>query len=166
LDDGCAQDAVIAQNMGQAKRFWAVREGITESERAAGKSVKHDVSTPISRIPALIEAVDANLPKLFPGARASIFGHVGDGNLHVNVLLAPSIEETPDLAEHINLFIHDLVAAEHGSITAEHGIGQYRVSELYRITSRTDIALMERLKHALDPAGLMNPGKVLKGGHG
>jgi FAD/FMN-containing dehydrogenase len=164
LHEGCAQNAVIAQNVAQAQRFWALREGITEGERAAGRSVKHDVSTPLSRIPALIAAVESELPVRFPGVRTIIFGHVGDGNMHVNVLLARS--EHRDLAAQINLLVHDLVVAEHGSITAEHGIGQYRVDELYRVKSRTDITLMERLKHALDPAGLMNPGKLLKTTHG
>ncbi len=163
LEDGCAQDAVIAQNVRQAQRFWRLREGITESERAAGKSIKHDVSTPISRIPALIAAVEAELPKVLPGARANIFGHVGDGNMHVNVLLPPCAEGIATLSARINLFVHDLVVAEQGSITAEHGIGQYRVDELYRTKGDTDIALMERLKHSLDPAALMNPGKVLRG---
>jgi len=161
LEYGCAEDAVIAQTLAQGQGFWRVREGASEGERASGKSVKHDVSIPISRIPALIRAVEAGLAERFPGARPNIFGHVGDGNMHVNVILSPAQANDPQAPERINRFVHDLIAVEGGSITAEHGVGQYRIADLYRYTSPVDMGVMEQLKRMLDPAGLMNPGKVI-----
>jgi FAD/FMN-containing dehydrogenase len=110
---------------------------------------------------ALIAAVEAALPRQFPGARANIFGHVGDGNMHVNIIITSEQTREADIAARINRFVHDLVAVEHGSITAEHGVGQYRITELYHYASAVQTNLMERLKVALDPDGIMNPGKVL-----
>jgi FAD/FMN-containing dehydrogenase len=156
LEQGMITDAVIAQNDGQRQALWRVRESITEGERAAGTSIKHDISVPISRLPALIAECEAGLPARFPGVRPNIFGHVGDGNVHLNVIVGEGHS-----AERINEYVHDRVVAAGGSITAEHGVGQLRARELVRYKDPADIALMRRLKDALDPAGMMNPGKVL-----
>ncbi len=155
LDQGGIVDVVIAQNEAQRAALWRVRESITEGERAAGTSVKHDISVPITRLPALIADCEAGLPEHFPGVRTNIFGHVGDGNIHLNVIV-----DDPSLTSAINEYVHDRVVAAGGSITAEHGVGQLRVAELARYKPATEIALMRRLKWAIDPAGLMNPGKI------
>lgn len=148
-------DAVIAQSDAQRAAFWLVRESITEGERTAGVSVKHDISVPISRLPTLIAECETSLPTAFPGARPNIFGHVGDGNVHLNVLV-----EDVGLAPAINAHVHDRVIAAGGSITAEHGVGQLRIDELARYKPASDLALMRGLKRVFDPAGLMNPGKI------
>ncbi|MDB5460735.1 MAG: dependent oxidoreductase [Caulobacteraceae bacterium] len=162
FEDGCALDAVIAQTVAQAQALWLVRESIADGERAAGVSVKHDVSVPISRIADLIAAVERGAPELFPGARPNIFGHVGDGNMHVNIILSPQQATDPTVAHRLNDYVHDLVAAEGGSITAEHGIGQYRRDELYKYKTVAELRLMEQFKQLLDPRNLMNPGKVIQ----
>jgi FAD/FMN-containing dehydrogenase len=161
IEAGIVEDAVIAQSDAQRDAFWLVRESITEGERAAGPSIKHDVSVPISRLPALIEACEADIIATFPGARANVFGHVGDGNVHFNVI--PSLEQRaePVFEARVNACIHDRVAAAGGSITAEHGVGQLRVEELAHYKSPDVIKLMRQIKRAIDPRQAMNPGKVL-----
>ena len=163
LDDGTLADATIAQSDEQADRLWALRENISEAQRREGPNIKHDISLPISSIPAFLVDCEAELARTLPGARLVIFGHLGDGNLHYNVA-APAgtpgqafIENTP-LA---NRIVHDRVAAAGGSISAEHGIGQLKRQELTRYKSDVELELMRRLKSALDPLGLLNPGKVL-----
>lgn len=151
-----ASDGVIAESERQEAELWALRESITEAELREGRSVKHDVSVPISAIPAFLAAADAAVLQAFPGSRINAFGHLGDGNLHYNVVVPPATD-----AAALNALVHDLVVARGGSISAEHGIGQYRVRELERCRSAPEIALARRVKQALDPAGLMNPGKVL-----
>jgi FAD/FMN-containing dehydrogenase len=160
---GAAQDAVVAQSQDQADRLWAVRENITEAQRHEGPNIKHDISLAVSAIPAFVERSVTALAAALPGARPLIFGHLGDGNLHYNVA-APEgtdprafMEFTPTA----NRIIHDLVAATGGSISAEHGIGQLKRDELLRYKSGVEIELMRRIKAALDPASLLNPGKVL-----
>ncbi|MGE5737337.1 MAG: FAD-binding oxidoreductase [Betaproteobacteria bacterium] len=163
LDDGTLADATIAQSDEQADRLWALRENISEAQRREGPNIKHDISLPISSIPAFLADCEAELARALPGARLVTFGHLGDGNLHYNVA-APAgtagqafIENTP-LA---NRIVHDRVAAAGGSISAEHGIGQLKRQELTRYKSDVELELMHRLKSALDPLGLLNPGKVL-----
>jgi FAD/FMN-containing dehydrogenase len=157
LERGIIVDAVIAQSDTQRSAFWLVRESITEGERAAGASIKHDISVPISGLPALIAECEAGLPERFPGVRPNIFGHVGDGNVHLNVIVGDA-----SLTGAINAYVHDRVVAAGGSITAEHGVGQLRVDELARYKPAADIDLMRRIKRAIDPAGLMNPGNILR----
>jgi FAD/FMN-containing dehydrogenase len=163
LDDGTLADATIAQSDEQADRLWALRENISEAQRREGPNIKHDISLPISTIPAFLADCEAELARALPGARLVTFGHLGDGNLHYNVA-APAgtpgqafIENTP-LA---NRIVHDRVAAAGGSISAEHGIGQLKRQELTRYKSDVELELMRRLKSALDPLSLLNPGKVL-----
>jgi FAD/FMN-containing dehydrogenase len=151
-----ALDGVIAESGAQAAQLWALREHVTESEAREGKSVKHDVSVPLSSIPQFLADVGDALTAGAPGTRVNAFGHLGDGNVHYNVL----VEEGHDAAV-INRIVHDVVASHGGSISAEHGIGQYRVDELVRYRSSAEMELARTIKRALDPQGVLNPGKVL-----
>ncbi len=156
LEDGIALDGVVAETGAQAAQLWALREHITDGEAREGKSMKHDVSVPIADVPAFLAAADAALAAGAPGARVNAFGHLGDGNIHYNVILGPG-----DDGARINALVHDVVMRFAGSISAEHGIGQYRVEELVQRRPAAEIALAQRLKAALDPDGVLNPGKVL-----
>ena len=151
-----ARDGVIADSGAQAAQLWALREHVTESEAREGQSVKHDVSVPLPSVPAFLAAAGRALAAGAPGARVNAFGHLGDGNIHYNVLVGPGHE-----AGAVNRMVHDVVAAHGGSISAEHGIGQYRVGELERYRSGPEMDLARTLKRALDPAGILNPGKVI-----
>ncbi len=163
LEAGIAEDAVIAESLEQRRGLWALRETIPEAEKRAGRSIKHDVSVPIADIPAYCEAAPQRLAALEP-LRRSIYGHLGDGNLHYNVL-APE-DTDPEAfkmakADAISRVLHDLAAEMGGSFSAEHGIGQLKKAELARYTDPVALELMRTLKAALDPAGRMNPGKLL-----
>jgi FAD/FMN-containing dehydrogenase len=158
FEAGLALDGVVAESEAQTRQLWALRENITESEARSGKSVKHDISVPLTATPAFVAEADAALQAATPGVKLNIFGHLGDGNLHFNVLVG-----TEHDAGLVNRTVHDLVARHGGSISAEHGIGQYRVAELQRTRSAEELALMARIKAALDPEGGLNPGKVLPG---
>ena len=152
---GCVLDGTIAESDRQSTDLWMLRERITESEAKESKSVKHDVSIPIPSIPQfLIEAGQA-LDKHAAGTRVNCFGHLGDGNLHYNVLI-----DGHDPHD-INRIVHDVVERFGGSISAEHGIGQYRVDELALRRSDSEQVLARMIKTAIDPMDLMNPGKVL-----
>jgi len=163
IEDGIVSDAVVAQSIAQSRRFWALRENISEAQAAEGKNVKHDISVPISAIGDFVERTDALLARHFPGIRMVVFGHLGDGNLHYNVSPPLGADGDSLLAQQdaINALVHDAVAAVEGSISAEHGIGVLRRDELPRYKSPVELALMRSLKQALDPQGLMNPGKML-----
>ncbi|WP_114946202.1 FAD-binding oxidoreductase [Microvirga calopogonii] len=151
-----ALDGVIAESGAQAAQLWALREHVTESEAREGKSVKHDVSVPLTEVPRfLIEAGEA-LAAGAPGTRVNAFGHLGDGNIHYNVLVDAGHD-----AGLVNRIVHDVVAAFGGSISAEHGIGQYRVGELARYRAAPEMELARAVKRALDPDNRLNPGKVL-----
>lgn len=155
LEQGYALDGVVAESVQQSADLWQLRERITESEAKEGKSVKHDVSVPIPSIPAFLRTADAALAKHQPGTRINCFGHLGDGNLHYNVII-----DGHDV-DAINHIVHDVVQLYGGSISAEHGIGQYRVTELERRRSVPEQNLSRRIKQALDPDHVLNPGKVL-----
>jgi FAD/FMN-containing dehydrogenase len=163
IEDGIVSDAVVAQSIAQSRRFWALRENISEAQAAEGKNVKHDISVPISAIGDFVERTDALLARHVPGVRMVVFGHLGDGNLHYNVSPPDGADGDSLLAQQdaINALVHDAVAAVDGSISAEHGIGVLRRDELPRYKSPVELALMRSLKQALDPKGLMNPGKML-----
>jgi FAD/FMN-containing dehydrogenase len=162
LEDGIVVDAVIAQSIAQSEALWALREGASEAQGMEGKTVKHDISIPISRIPEFIAAASLLLNDQFPGDRLIVFGHLGDGNLHFNI--SPPIgKDGADLIaqqDAINRTVHDLVAAYDGSISAEHGLGVLRLAEAKRYKSSIELDLMRTIKSALDPKGLMNPGKI------
>ena len=163
LEDGLVADAVVAQSIAQSRRFWSLRENISEAQAAEGKNVKHDISVPISAIGDFVERTDALLAGRFPGIRMVVFGHLGDGNLHYNVSPPEGIDGDAFIArqDEINAVVHDAVAAVDGSISAEHGIGVLRRDELPRYKSAVELALMRRIKQALDPLGIMNPGKMV-----
>ena len=163
LEAGGVGDAVIAHSAAQAKKLWALRENISEAQKIEGISIKHDVAVPVSSIPAFLERADAALERAFPGIRVVAFGHVGDGNLHYNLSKPDAQENAAFIASQpeVNRIVHDAVHALNGSISAEHGIGQLKREELLRYKSPVEIALMRSLKQALDPRGLMNPGKIV-----
>ena len=163
VDAGAARDAVVAQSKDQADRLWAVRENITEAQRREGPNIKHDISLAVSAIPPFVDRSIAALEGALPGARPLIFGHLGDGNLHYNVAAPEGVDPEAFMRQSgvANRVIHDMVAATGGSISAEHGIGQLKRDELLRYKSGIELELMRRVKTALDPAGLLNPGKVL-----
>ena len=157
--------AVIASNHGQAASLWALREHLSEAQRLEGPSLKHDIALPISGIAAFIEQAQAALDRAHPGTRIVCFGHLGDGNLHFNLFPAVSPGSVPatDLDRSyapLTRLVHDLVDAHHGSFSAEHGIGQFKVAELARYRDAVELDLMRALKTAWDPLHLMNPGKL------
>ena len=163
IEAGEASDGVIAKSEAQAKKLWALRENISEAQKIEGISIKHDIAVPVSRIPEFLAAADAALAAAFPGIRVVAFGHVGDGNLHYNLSKPEAADNTVFIASQpeVNRLVHDTVHALGGSISAEHGIGQLKRDELLRYKSPVEIGLMRSLKAALDPRGLMNPGKVI-----
>jgi FAD/FMN-containing dehydrogenase len=156
-DDEGARDVILAESTAQADTLWEWRESIPETEKRASASAKHDVSVPISDIPQFIAIATAEVERVYPGSRVIAFGHVGDGNVHFNVLLPGDGSAT---AEAVNRTVHAIVACFRGSITAEHGIGRYRRAELYEHRASAEIAMMRSLKNTLDPENLMNPGAI------
>jgi FAD/FMN-containing dehydrogenase len=156
-------DATIAQSQEQANRLWALRENVSEAQRREGPNIKHDISLPISAIPQFCRDTAAALDAALAGIRLFVFGHLGDGNLHYNVAAPPGddarafLDKTPA----INRIVHDRVVALGGSISAEHGIGQLKRDELAHYADPLDLELMRRIKSALDPDGILNPGKVV-----
>jgi FAD/FMN-containing dehydrogenase len=163
LEQGLIADAVIAQSMAQSKRFWSLRENISEAQAAEGKNIKHDISVPISSIGDFVESTNAAIAAAFPGVRMVVFGHLGDGNLHYNVSPPPGMAEQSflDWQAALNELVHDAVESAQGSISAEHGIGVLRRDELLRYKSPVALSLMRTLKQAFDPLGIMNPGKLI-----
>jgi len=163
LEAGEVSDGVVAQSEAQAKKLWALRENISEAQKIEGISIKHDVSVPVSRIPDFLAAADSALEAAFPGIRVVAFGHVGDGNLHYNLSQADAQDNATFIAAQpaVNRLVHDTVHALNGSISAEHGIGQLKREEILRYKSPVEMVLMRTVKQALDPHGLMNPGKVV-----
>ena len=167
IEQSLATDATLSTNLSQFQALWALREDISESQGAEGKTIKHDISLPISRIADFIGATDAALATAFPGQRLVVFGHLGDGNLHYNV--SPAADQvgvehaaTFEALEHpINRVVHDAVVAHGGSISAEHGLGVLRRDESERYKSSIELKLMRCIKSALDPLNVMNPGKLL-----
>ncbi|MGF1456885.1 MAG: FAD-binding oxidoreductase, partial [Alphaproteobacteria bacterium] len=161
--DGLLSDAVVARSTEQAADFWRLRELLSECQKPEGGSIKHDVSVPISAIPAFIEAANAAVAAACPGIRPVPFGHVGDGNIHYNLSQPVDMDKAAFLArwEDLSGIVHDITAAHAGSISAEHGIGVMKQSMLPRYKSPVELAMMHSLKNALDPLGLMNPGKIL-----
>jgi FAD/FMN-containing dehydrogenase len=159
LDRGVIVDAVIAQSGDQAKAFWALREGQSAAQKPEGPAWKHDVSVPISRIAAFLDTASARLAARFPGVRVDAFGHMGDGNIHFDVLGPvggdPAIHAAGRDAG--TRLVHDLVADLGGSISAEHGLGSMKTAEAERYKSPVEVAALRAVRHALDPGRIMNP---------
>ncbi|MFV9474869.1 FAD-binding oxidoreductase [Advenella sp. RU8] len=162
IEAGEVQDAVIAESIQQSKDLWHLRESIPLAEAEIGKGIKHDVSIPVSKIAEFVDKTNGLLQASFPGVRHIIFGHLGDGNLHYNVG-APIGEEEGFLSRQKEVYevVHDSVHAFNGSISAEHGIGQLKKDLLPHYKSAVELSLMRKIKRALDPSGIMNPGKVI-----
>lgn len=159
------EDGIIAQSEAQRRELWAVREMIPEANRAVGAIVSNDVSLPQSEIPDFLRACDARLGAEVAGLRINCFGHLGDGNLHYN-LFPPEGGNRGDHADRAGILrdiVTDEVMARGGSFSAEHGIGRLKVDELERHGDPARLAAMRAIKAALDPAGIMNPGAVLRG---
>lgn len=160
---GWVSDAVVAQSDGQAQALWALRENASEAQRLEGISIKHDISLPVSCIPAFLAACEADLRQVYPNVRVVAFGHVGDGNLHYNLSKSAQEGNATFIARsnEVNRIVHDRVISYGGSISAEHGLGQLKRDEILRYKTTLEIDLMRDIKRTLDPKGLMNPGKVL-----
>jgi FAD/FMN-containing dehydrogenase len=163
LQQGLIQDAVLASNEAQTGAFWKLRDSISEAERAEGQTLAHDISVPVADMPAFIVDAAAKVEAAFPGVTATGFGHLGDGNIHFHV--RASDHAAPDWYEHegerITRFVDDMVTAAGGSISAEHGIGQLKRDEFARLAPPGRIHALRAIKLALDPLGIMNPGKLV-----
>lgn len=165
LEAGLVSDGMIAQNEAQRHEFWEVREQIPEANRLVGSISSHDISLPMSAIPEFIATAPDHIAQLGE-FRINCFGHLGDGNLHYNVFPAPG-ESRADylhLRDEVKRVLHDLVHAMEGSVSAEHGIGRLKVEDLERYGDPAHLSAMRAIKAALDSAGIMNPGAVLRGG--
>jgi FAD/FMN-containing dehydrogenase len=162
-EDGVIDDAALAASAAQTAALWALRENVSEAQKIEGVSIKHDIAVPVSRIAEFIARADAALLAAFPEVRIVCFGHIGDGNLHYNQSRPDAQSNAEFIAQTaaVNRIVHDLVHELGGSISAEHGLGQLKRKEVLRYKSATEMDMMRAVKQALDPRGLMNPGKLL-----
>ena len=164
LEQSCVSDAVVAESLAQARQLWHIRESIPLAQAQEGLNIKHDISLPISRIPAFCSETDALLQREIPGVRLVNFGHLGDGNLHYNVQAPEEADAAEFLRQEearINQLVFDQVAQHQGSISAEHGVGSLKAHALPHYKDPTALALMRSIKAALDPHNTLNPGRVL-----
>ncbi len=164
LERGVIDDAAVAESIAQSRTMWHLRESIPLAQAEEGLNIKHDISLPVSRIAAFCEQTGQALAREIPGSRLVNFGHLGDGNLHYNVQSPQGGEAAAFLRQHeatANRIVYEAVAANEGSISAEHGIGALKAHELLEHKDPTALALMWSIKQALDPAAVMNPGRVL-----
>ncbi len=164
LHAGWVLDAVVAQTLAQSRALWHLRESIPLAQAEEGLNIKHDIGVPISRIAAFVESTAELVTEAIPGARLVVFGHLGDGNLHYNVQAPAGADAAAFLRTHqaaCNRIVHDAAVACGGTFSAEHGVGQLKRDELARYRSEAVVAAMRAVKQALDPRGLMNPGKLL-----
>ena len=163
LERGLVIDATIAGSLDQAKMFWRIREMFGEVQRHEGGSIKHDISVPVAAVPAFLREADAAVTTLIPGARPIPFGHLGDGNIHYNVMQPVGAEKASFLGrwDEVNAAVFQVVAKFGGSISAEHGIGVLKRDLLPKVKDPVAIELMRTLKRTLDPKNILNPGKVL-----
>nr|WP_119036343.1 FAD-binding oxidoreductase [Hephaestia caeni] len=165
LADGLIADAVVAASEAQAEAFWRLRESLSEAERAGGPALQFDISVPVEAMPRFMLDAAAAAEARFPGTHATAFGHLGDGNVHFHVRAPTSAAADrwyADEAPAITRFVDDLVVAAGGSISAEHGIGQMKLAELERLGPPARLHALRAIKAALDPAGLLNPGKLVR----
>ena len=163
IDTGLISDAVMAENLTQSQALWDLRENLSDVQKLEGASIKHDISVPISAIAEFITRASAAVMKLLPGIRPVPFGHVGDGNVHFNLSQPVGMDSAAYLArwDEFNKIVHDIVTDMGGSISAEHGLGRMKREEITRYKSTVEMELMRTLKRALDPKGIMNPGKLV-----
>ena len=164
MDADCVSDAVVAESIAQAKSLWQIRESITSAQAQEGLNIKHDISIPISKIPAFVAATDALLLREIPGVRLVDFGHLGDGNLHYNVQSPVGVDDQTFLREYeekVNDLVFESVKHFNGSISAEHGVGSLKVGKLPHYKDPVALAMMRSIKKALDPQNIMNPGRVI-----
>ncbi len=164
LERNLIQDTAVASNLEQASAMWHLRESIPLAQATEGPNVKHDISLPASAVCDFVAATDAALQRAFPGVRLIDFGHLGDGNLHYNVQCPSGVDAAEFLRRHehaVNALVYDAVGARGGSISAEHGVGSLKRDELVARKSPVALAMMRAIKRALDPSGVLNPGRVL-----
>jgi FAD/FMN-containing dehydrogenase len=163
IEDGIIEDAAIAASLDQRHAFWRLREQLSDVQSREGGSIKHDISVPISAVPDFLDEVEVAVARRVPGARLVAFGHLGDGNIHCNVSQPVGADKAEFLAlwDDVNEIVHGIVAAHHGSISAEHGIGRLKRDLLPKVKDPVALDLMRMLKATLDPQGILNPGKVL-----
>ena len=157
-------DGVIASSEQQRDNLWALRENLSEVQKFEGGSIKHDISVPVSKIPEFLEKATAAVEQAIPGIRPVPFGHIGDGNIHFNLTQPEGADKAAylDRWEEVNKIVHDIVHGLDGSISAEHGIGRLKVEELTRYKSPLALDLMRKLKKTLDPANILNPGRIVQ----
>ncbi|HLJ70799.1 MAG TPA: FAD-linked oxidase C-terminal domain-containing protein, partial [Roseiarcus sp.] len=163
VEQGIAADAAIAATLEQRKAFWRLREEMSDAQRPEGGSIKHDVSVPVGATADFIAEASAAVLAYMPDARVVAFGHLGDGNIHFNVSQPVGADKTAFLGrwKEMNAVVHAVVARYRGSISAEHGVGQLKRDLLRQTKDRAALDAMRLIKAALDPNGVLNPGKVL-----
>lgn len=163
MEAGAVSDAVIAESLSQAEAFWALRHGLSEVQKHEGGSIKHDVSVPIADLPAFLEEAIAAVEAAFPGCRPVPFGHMGDGNIHFNVSQPVGDDREAFLArwDDMNAVVHAVVRRFEGSVAAEHGVGRLKRALIAQTKDPVELDLMRRLKATMDPAGILNPGRVV-----
>ncbi len=163
LEAGVARDGVMAQSVEQANAFWHMRHSMSELQKNLGGSIKHDVAVPLSRVPDLIARSSAAVAAMIPGVRPFPFGHIGDGNIHLNFTQPEGMDKKAflDRWEEVNAAVHAIVSDLSGTISAEHGIGVLKRDLLPGVKSAVELDMMRKIKATLDPRGIMNPGKIL-----
>jgi FAD/FMN-containing dehydrogenase len=163
IEEGLLADATIAESEAQARRLWFLREAIVAAQVPAGVGIKHDIAVPVAAVPDFLAEANEACHAALPGLRVLAFGHLGDGNIHFNLCQPNDMSASDFLARTgaFNRLVHDIVARHGGSISAEHGLGQLRRDEIRRYKPAVELELMRRIKAALDPDGLMNPGKLI-----
>ena len=152
----------------QAEAFWTLRDSIAPAERAKGPAVQHDISVPVERMPDFVDHASAEIEAAFPGVEAIAFGHLGDGNVHFHAIApadtADGVHWQETIGKTISSKVNDMVVEWGGSLSAEHGIGQLKLAELERLGDPVALGMMRAVKAALDPLGLLNPGKLVRPG--
>ncbi len=163
MEDGHVVDAVLAQSLDQANQLWKLREDMSEAQKYEGGSIKHDISVPVAAIPEYVRRAEDVVQGVCKGAKPFVFGHYGDGNLHYNVTQPEGMDKQAylELWDVMSEAVHDLVVSMGGSISAEHGIGRMKKHQLAKYRSAVELDMMRAVKNALDPNGIMNPGKLI-----
>ncbi len=163
LGDRVVLDAVIAQNAAQAQSMWRLRESLPDAQTREGASIKHDIGIPVTRAAEFVRATATAVEAEVPGGRLVVFGHLGDGNLHVNLAQPTNMERDAFMRRRkpVNEIVHDLAVKFGGTFSAEHGIGQLKRGEMLRHKSEVELETMRAIKSALDPNNIFNPGKIL-----